>query len=60
VYVLEGTGSVRVQGEEHPLEPGSVVHAPAGVEHGFSNHGAGRMRFLCLVPESGDAYPDAG
>ena len=59
VYIVEGTGSVRVAGNEHPLEPGSVVHAPAGVEHGFTNRGDGRMRFLCLVPESGDSYPEA-
>jgi quercetin dioxygenase-like cupin family protein len=57
VYVLEGRGSVRVDGRDHALEPGSVVHAPAGVEHGFTNQGEGRMRLLCLVPPSGDSYP---
>jgi quercetin dioxygenase-like cupin family protein len=60
VYVLEGQGSVCVSGQEHALRAGSVVHTPAGVEHGFSNRGEGRMRFLCLVPPSGDSYPEKG
>jgi quercetin dioxygenase-like cupin family protein len=60
VYILEGTGSVRIDGRDYPLEQGSVVHARAGTEHGFTNNGAGRMRFLCLVPPSGDSYPESG
>ena len=60
VYILEGSGSVRIEGKDHPLQAGSVVHARADVEHGFTNRGSGRMRFLCLVPESGDGYPEEG
>jgi quercetin dioxygenase-like cupin family protein len=60
VYVLEGAGSVRIDGKDSSLEAGSVVHAPAGSEHGFTNRGQGRMRFLCLVPESGDRYSEQG
>ena len=60
VYVLEGTGSVRIDGQDCPVKAGSVVHAAANAEHGFTNQGEGRMRFLCLVPRSGDSYPENG
>jgi quercetin dioxygenase-like cupin family protein len=56
VYVLEGSGFVKIDETEHPILPGSAVHAPAGATHGFFNTGEGPMRFLCLVPEKGDAY----
>ena len=60
VYVLEGTGSVRMDGKDQAIEPGSVIHAPANREHGFTNGGNSRMRFLCLVPEAGDRYSQDG
>jgi quercetin dioxygenase-like cupin family protein len=56
VYVLEGQGSLRTEEGERPLSKGSVVYAPPGSLHGFANTGAGALRFLCLVPEKGDAY----
>jgi quercetin dioxygenase-like cupin family protein len=59
VYVLEGEGSVKVEEVDCPLQVGSVVYAPAGKTHGFSNTGRTRMRFLCLVPEKGDTYGES-
>jgi quercetin dioxygenase-like cupin family protein len=59
VYILEGSGFVKIDGTEHPILAGSAVHAPAGITHGFFNTGEGQMRFLCLVPKKGDAYGDA-
>jgi quercetin dioxygenase-like cupin family protein len=59
VYIMEGSGFVKIDGTEHPILAGSAVHAPAGVTHGFFNTGEGQMRFLCLVPKKGDAYGDA-
>jgi quercetin dioxygenase-like cupin family protein len=41
---------------EHPLAAGSVVTTDPGQMHGFSNTASGSLRFLCLVPEKGDAY----
>jgi quercetin dioxygenase-like cupin family protein len=54
VYVLEGEGTLRTDEGEEPLRVGSVVYAPAGRMHGFAS--VPGMRFLCLVPEKGDAY----
>jgi len=54
VYVLEGQGTLRTEEGEQPLRAGSVVYATPGGMHGFAT--ASGMRFLCLVPEKGDAY----
>ena len=32
-YILRGTGKVELDGEWAAVEPGSVVHIPAGVRH---------------------------
>lgn len=47
-YVLEGGGAVRLDGVEHPVKTGSVVHIPPGVVHGA----VGRMRVLVVgIPD---------
>jgi quercetin dioxygenase-like cupin family protein len=56
VYVLEGQGTVRLEGQDHPVQAGSVVHVEGGRTHGFFNQPGGPMRFLCLVPSDGDSY----
>jgi mannose-6-phosphate isomerase-like protein (cupin superfamily) len=43
-YVLEGEGSVVLDGEEHPVRKGSIVQIPPGVHHGAK----GRMRVLVV------------
>jgi len=43
-YVLEGEGAVRLDGVEHPVRKGSLVHIPPGVVHGA----VGRMRILVV------------
>ncbi len=50
-YVLEGEGTVRVDGAEHPVRKGSIVHIPPGVIHGAK----GRMRVLVVgIPDISD------
>lgn len=50
-YVLEGEGSVVLDGEEHPVSRGSLVHIPPGVVHGAR----GRMRVLVVgIPDIAD------
>lgn len=50
-YVLEGEGIVLLDGVEHPVRQGSLVHIPPGVVHGAR----GRMRVLVLgVPDIAD------
>lgn len=50
-YVLEGQGSVRLDGVEHSVRKGSIVHIPPGVVHGAK----GKMRVLVVViPDMSD------
>jgi mannose-6-phosphate isomerase-like protein (cupin superfamily) len=50
-YVLEGEGSIELDGEAHPLEPGSIVHIPPGVVHVTK----GRMKALIVgIPDIRD------
>jgi mannose-6-phosphate isomerase-like protein (cupin superfamily) len=45
-YVLEGTGTVVLAGQEHPVHAGSSVFIPGDVEHGIRNTGPGQLRFF--------------
>ena len=50
-YVLEGEGTIHLDGAEHEIHTGSVVHIPPGVVHGAR----GRMRVLVLgIPDMSD------
>ena len=59
-YVLEGEGVVLLDGNEHPVRKGSLVHIPPGVVHGAK----GRMRVLVVgIPDIADDdlyFPDEG
>lgn len=47
-YVLEGEGTVSLDGLEHAVRKGSMVHIPPGVVHGA----CGRMRVLVVgIPD---------
>ena len=47
-YVLEGEGTVTLDGVEHPVRKGSLVHIPSGVVHGAK----GRVRVLVVgIPD---------
>ena len=58
-YVLEGEGSVALDGVTHPVRKGSMVHIPPGVVHGAK----GRMRVLVVgipdIAEDDVFYADA-
>ena len=50
-YVLDGEGAVLLDGVEHPVKKGSLVHIPPGVVHGAK----GRMRVLVVgIPDIAD------
>ena len=50
-YVLEGEGMVTLDGVEHPVRKGSIVHIPPGVVHGAQ----GRVRVLVVgIPDIAD------
>jgi quercetin dioxygenase-like cupin family protein len=52
-YMLEGVGILSMEGHEHPVQQGSYAYIPAGCDHQFRNTGAGKFRFICIVPEEG-------
>ncbi|MBX3437538.1 MAG: cupin domain-containing protein [Planctomycetaceae bacterium] len=50
-YVLEGQGTVQLDGADHSVRAGSIVHIPPGVIHGAR----GRMRVLVIgIPDIAD------
>lgn len=57
-YVLEGEGTVFLDGQQHPVRKGSIVHIPPGVIHGAR----GRMRVLVVgipdIAEDDIFFPD--
>lgn len=59
VYVVEGNGTVLLEGQLNPIKTGDVIYVPADQEHQFQAGDKG-MKFLCLVPVTrncGDATP---
>ena len=50
-YVLDGEGTVVLDGVEHAVRQGSIVHIPPGVVHGAK----GRVRVLVVgIPDIAD------
>lgn len=62
VYVLEGEGSLHMDGESAPLRPGSSIHFPARLVHCIENAGPGVMQVLGVFRPAGSPaeayYPD--
>jgi len=50
VYVLEGRGSVRQKGKDHPIEQGTFALVAPDEEHQFVNAGDGPLKFICCIP----------
>lgn len=55
-YILEGRGKLVIEGEEKAVRAGSVAYIEGGKKHNFVNTGTTPFKFICLVPQSGDAY----
>ena len=53
VFILSGTGRVFGGGKEVALSPGYTVFVPSMEEHQFTNTGDEVLRFVCLIPLSG-------
>jgi quercetin dioxygenase-like cupin family protein len=59
VYVVDGGGTVLLNGKEQSIRAGDVVYVPADHEHQFRAANGG-LKFLCLVPVTrncGDPTP---
>jgi len=54
VFVLEGEGIVSEADAEHRLRAGDVVYVRPNEIHQFRNPGRKPLKFLCLIPNSGN------
>jgi mannose-6-phosphate isomerase-like protein (cupin superfamily) len=54
IYVLEGRGTLHVEGREFPIEPGTCMHLPPLLEHALENETGSEMRVLGVFHPSGD------
>lgn len=53
-YIIEGEGTLHLDGQDHQLEKGSFAFVPSDKLHQFTNTGNSRFTFICIVPEEGD------
>jgi quercetin dioxygenase-like cupin family protein len=49
-FVLEGTGLVTIEGNEHAVQAGSAVYIPGDAEHGIRNADNALLRFVYVFP----------
>jgi mannose-6-phosphate isomerase-like protein (cupin superfamily) len=54
IYVVEGRGTLHVEGRKVPIEPGTCMHLPPLLEHALENAGDTPMRVLGVFHPSGD------
>lgn len=64
IYVLAGSGTLRLPDREFPLEPGTYAALPRGPEHAHqvTNTGDETLRYLCLstqIEPEVVIYPDS-
>ena len=52
-YMVDGMGTLYIDGKEHAVKAGSYAYVPADAEHQFKNIGNGMFRFICIVPKEG-------
>jgi quercetin dioxygenase-like cupin family protein len=60
VFVVEGGGTIFLDGAERPIRSGDVIYVPAEEQHQFKADPKAGLRFLCLVPATrncGDPTP---
>jgi len=56
LYFVSGSGTAKVNGEDHAISEGDVVDVPAGAEHNFSNTGDSPMKlFTVYAPPEHEA-----
>lgn len=53
-YIVGGKGILYLEGNEHPLEQGSIAFVPSNIDHQFISTGDEDFVFICIVPEEGD------
>jgi quercetin dioxygenase-like cupin family protein len=53
VYILEGSGLIRTDRGNFPVEPGCFALIEPEEKHQFENNGSGTLKFLCIIPRDG-------
>ena len=51
IYILSGTGKVKVEGGEEPLKAGDCHYCPKGRSHSLINNSDGPLEFFAVVPQ---------
>jgi len=54
LYVVEGEGTLHMDGVDHPVEAGSTAFVSPGIEHQLMYRGGDKFVFICIVPKEGD------
>ena len=52
-YIIEGKGTLLLNGIENPIEAGSYAYVPSDQLHQFKNTSDKILRFICIVPKEG-------
>jgi uncharacterized cupin superfamily protein len=65
LYILEGSGTLRIGADDIPVGPGDYATFPAGPAHAHQllNTGSATLRYLCfstMTPTEVVGYPDSG
>lgn len=53
-YIIEGKGTLYLDGNCHLVESGYVACIPKNSIHQFKNTGTGDFKFICIVPKGCD------
>lgn len=51
IYILSGTGVVKVEGGEEPVKAGECHYCPKGHAHSLINNSEGLLEFFAVVPQ---------
>ena len=54
IYVLEGEGTLHIDGEHEPVAAGTCIHLPPLREHSLENSGEGPMKVVAVFYPAGD------
>lgn len=53
-YILNGEGTLFLNGELHHIKSGSIAYIPNNIEHQFRADKGYDLQLICIVPEKGD------
>jgi mannose-6-phosphate isomerase-like protein (cupin superfamily) len=57
-YILQGTGSMQIDGETSPVHPGQIVMIPPGAIQHIHNTGTCDLVFLCVISPKWQAHDE--